>query len=98
MARCSLPMLRRMIKTLKEKLDVILKLDAEILDAAEEDKIKEEIEQVDLYQEKVELVIITLQMAISNLEQDEPLASTNGNTREHSSSGDTHASAMTPPL
>lgn len=59
-----------MIKTLKEKLDIILKLDAEILDAAkEEDEIKEEIEQADLYQEKVELAIITLQMAISDLEQ-----------------------------
>ena len=33
------------------KIDIILKLDAEILDAAkEEDEIKEEIEQADLYQ------------------------------------------------
>ena len=57
-----------------------------------EDEIKEEIKQADLYQEKVELAIITLQMAISDLEQGEPLASTNGNSREQSSSGGTQAS------
>ena len=88
----ALPTLRRMIKTLKEKLDIILTLDAEILDAAKEDEIKEEIEQADLYQVKVGLAIITLQMGISDLEQG-ALASMNGNTREQSSSGGTQASA-----
>ena len=90
------------MKTLKEKLDIILKLDAEILDAAkEEDEIKEEIEIADIYQEKVELAVITLEMAITDLERSEPLATTNGNTGEplgeqssaQSSSRDTQASA-----
>ena len=95
MARCSLPTLRRLIITLKEKLVIILKLEPEIMDAAkEEDEMKEEIKQGDLYQEKVKLAIITLQMAISDLEQGGPLASTNGNTQDQSSSGGTQASAM----
>ena len=101
-AQCNVHTLRRMVKTLKEKLDIILKLDAEILDAAkEEDEIKEEIETADIYQEKVELAVITLEMAISDLERNEPLATTNGNTGEHlgeqssaqSSSRGTQASA-----
>ena len=90
------------MKTLKEKLDIILKLDAEILEAAkEEEEIKEEIETADIYQEKIELAVITLEMAISDLERSEPLATTNGNTGEplgeqsssQSSSRGTQASA-----
>ena len=42
-AQCNVPTLRRMMKTLKEKLDIILKLDAEILEAAkEEERLKQQ--------------------------------------------------------
>ena len=56
--------------TLQQKLSVIMKLDTEILDSTiEEDGIREEIEQADMYCERVELAIIALNFAISALEQ-----------------------------
>ena len=55
----NLAVLKRMAETLREKQAIITKLDAEILEAiTEEDEIKEEIEQADIYHEKVELAII----------------------------------------
>ena len=76
---------------LKEKLDIIWKLDTEILDteildaAKEVEEIKEEIEAAGIYQEKVELAVITQERAISDMERSKPLAITNGNTGEQSS-------------
>ena len=43
-------MMNRMIRTLKEKIDILMKLHEEIIAAAvDEEEIKEEIEQADIY-------------------------------------------------
>eukprot|EP00731_Ephydatia_muelleri_P006677 Em0003g925a len=56
--------LKRMVQTL-QKLNVITKLDKEIFEGTtEEDGIRDEIEQADLYRERVELAIIPLQFRI----------------------------------
>ena len=60
----SLATFERFLSTLREKRDIILKLDSEILEVTlvEEDVIKE-IEEADVYQEKIELAIIALEQA-----------------------------------
>ena len=69
-----------MAENLREKQDTVTKLDAEILEAiTEEDEIKAEIEQADIYCEKVELAIIDLEPEICAIERHKP------NKGQHSS-------------
>ena len=69
----NLAVLKRMAENLREKQATITKLDAEILEAiTEEDEIKEEIKQADIYREKVELAIIDLESEICTIERHKP--------------------------
>ena len=69
----NLAVLKRMAENLREKQATIMKLNAEILEATtEEDEIKEEIEQADIYRERVELAIIDLESEICAIERHEP--------------------------
>ena len=65
-----------MAETLREKQNTITKLDAEILEAiTEEDEIKEEIEQADIFRKKGELAIIELELEIGAIERHDTIKS-----------------------
>lgn len=54
------------LQTLKEKREVLKKLDSEILDAmAEEKELTDEVEESDLFKEKIDLVIIDIEGALA---------------------------------
>ena len=77
------PMMNRIVQTLKEKLDIIRKLDEEILEAiSEEEEIKDEIEQADIYREKIDMAIISMQIRIAELERAETLSLRSHETRQ----------------
>ena len=77
------PMMNRIVQTLKEKLGIIRKLDEEILEAiSEEEEIKDEIEQADIYREKIDMAIISMQIRIAELERAETLSLRSHETRQ----------------
>ena len=54
------------LQTLKEKREVLKKLDSEILDAtAEEKELTDEVEESDLFKEKIDLAIIDIEGALA---------------------------------
>ena len=58
----SLATFERFLSTLREKRDIILKLDSEILEVTlEEEDVIKEIEEADVYREKIELAIIAIE-------------------------------------
>ena len=61
----SVQLLKQKREALKEKGDLLKKLDEEIIGFVEEDKLEEEIEAVDQVQEKIELTLIHIEMALS---------------------------------
>ena len=66
--------LKRFLSVLHEKRDIILKMDAEILnDVGSEEEIVREIEEADVYRERIELAVIAIEQAISETERASPL-------------------------
>ena len=66
--------LKRFLSVLHEKRDIILKMDAEILnDVGSEEEIVREIEEADVYRERIEMAVIAIEQAISKTEQASPL-------------------------
>ena len=61
----SVQLLKQKREALKEKGDLLKKLDEEIIEFVEEDKLEEEIEAVDQVQEKIELTLMHIEMALS---------------------------------
>ncbi|KAL5491423.1 hypothetical protein EMCRGX_G016708 [Ephydatia muelleri] len=69
----NLAVLKQMAENLREKQATIMKLDAELLEVmTEEDEVKEEIEQADIYRKRVESAIIDLESEICAIERNEP--------------------------
>lgn len=59
--------LTQLIQTLKEKRDILTKLDSEILETlAEEQDIVDEISQADEFQEGIDLIVIQIQTALAD--------------------------------
>ena len=66
--------LKRFLSVLHEKRDIILKMDAEILnDVGSEEEIVREIEEADVYRERIEMAVIAIEQAISETERASPL-------------------------
>ena len=62
--------LKQQLQTLREKLDVLRKLDSDILSALEtEEDIIGDIEQADIEKERLESTIFDLEAALTTLEQ-----------------------------
>lgn len=69
--------LRRYLAVLHEKRDIILKMDTEILnDLLSEDDIVHEIEEADVYRERVEMVVIAIEQVMSESENQGSLSRT----------------------
>ena len=66
--------LKRFLSVLHEKRDIILKMDAEILNnVGLEEEIVREIEEADVYRERIEMAVIAIEQAISETERASPL-------------------------
>ena len=60
----SVAKLKQKRQALEQKLELLLKLDAEIVEIIDEDVLDEEIEQADIVREKIELAIVDLGSAL----------------------------------
>ena len=76
--------------SLQEKLALLNRLDDEILDLIKEDEVEKEIEQADMFKERMRLVIIDFDNTISS--RGSPMvvrsSTTTPRTTEHAESGD----------
>ena len=64
----SLTTFERFLSTLREKRDIILKLDSDILEVTlEEADVIKEIEEADVCRERIELAIIALEQAVVDI-------------------------------
>eukprot|EP00731_Ephydatia_muelleri_P019651 Em0012g476a len=64
----SLATFERFLSTLREKGDINLRLDPEILEVTlEEEDVIKEIEEADVYREKIELAIVAIEQAVIDM-------------------------------
>ena len=56
--------LKQKRRALQLKSELLLKLDAEIVEVVEEDRLDKEVEQADIVRERIELAIIDLDSAL----------------------------------
>ena len=63
----SLATFERFLSTLREKGDINLRLDPEILEVTLEEDVIKEIEEADVYREKIELAIIAIEQAVIDM-------------------------------
>ena len=61
----SLLKLRQHKMTLAEKLEVLLRLDGEIIEVVEEDGLDEEVEQADVFRERIGLCILDIDCTLT---------------------------------
>ena len=82
--------LKQKRQALEQKLELLLKLDAEIVEIIDEDVLDEEIEQADIVREKIELAIVDLDSALdaaaATSKKHEPSATHSAGTGERTDS------------
>ena len=71
--------------TLKEKLEILKQLDEEILELVEDDEVDNEIEQADIFKERIHVAIIESNKALGNKQSSRIPATTIPSSGETSS-------------
>lgn len=59
--------LKQLKQSLIDKLDILLKLDDELIQSVEEEQLDAEVEQADLIKEKVSFAVISMMMLLKTL-------------------------------